>query len=168
MNNKIKKITYSAIAAAIIFIVTWTIKLPVPATSGAYINLGDSMIYLSAYLLGGPIGAIAAAVGSALADTAAGAGVYIPATFVIKGLIGLIFGYMLKKKSFPMYAIACVLGGAVMTAGYALYETAVFGFAYAVVSLPFNLIQWAGSIIVAIVLYPMAARIYKAAHFNAL
>lgn len=168
MIKNIKRISYTAIAAAIIFIVTWTIKLPVPATSGAYINLGDAMIYLSAYLLGGPIAAVAAAIGSALADTVAGYVIYVPATFVTKGLMGLIFGYMVKNKNLPMYIVACIVGGAVMTAGYALYETALFGFTYALTSLPFNLIQWAGGDIVAVLLYPVAQRLHKTVHLDAL
>lgn len=166
MNKNLRKITYPAISAAIIFIVTWTLKVPVPATSGAYINLGDAMIYLSAYLLGGPLAGVAAAIGSALADTASGYAAYIPATFVIKGLMGLFFGFMLKKKSLPMYVIACIIGGAIMTAGYALFEITVFGFSYAMISLPYNLIQWAGGSIVAIILYPVALRLRNTVLFN--
>jgi uncharacterized membrane protein len=167
MNRNIRKITYAAIAAALVFVVTWTIKITVPGTNGGYINLGDTVIYFTAYLLGGPIAAASSAVGSALADLAAGAVVYAPATFVIKGLMGLIFGLMTaRKKSFAAYLIAALLGGAIMTAGYALYETAVFGLAYALTSLPYNLLQWAGSVAAALLLFPAARRVYDAVHLD--
>jgi uncharacterized membrane protein len=168
MNITTRKITASAITAAIVFVVTWTLRFPVPVASisGAYVNAGDVVIFISAYLFGGPMAAVSAAIGSALADTAAGAAVYVPATFLIKGLMGLCCGFLSAKKQFPMYAVSCVIGGAIMTVGYALYEFAIFGMTYAAASLPFNLVQWAGSTVIAIVLYPIAKRLLKAVPMN--
>ncbi len=154
-----RKITASAITAAIVFVVTWTVRLPIPATAGGYINCGDVVIYLSAYLLGGPAAAAAAAVGSALADAAAGAAVYIPATFVIKGLMGLLCGFLTEKKKFSGFVLSCAIGGAVMTLGYAAYESVVFGLSYALASLPFNAVQWVGGGVVAVALFPVAKRL---------
>ncbi|NLO49202.1 MAG: ECF transporter S component [Clostridiales bacterium] len=159
MSMTTRKITLSAITAAIVFVVTWTIRIPVPATSGGYINFGDIVIYLSAFLLGGPSAGAAAAVGSALADAAGGAAMYIPATFVIKGIMGLVSGLMTVKKTFRSYALACIISGAVMAAGYGLYELLLFNFAYVIASFPFNMIQWVGSAIIAILLFPVAKRL---------
>lgn len=153
-----RKIVISAMAAAVVFLVTWTVRIPI-ASSGGYVNLGDVVIYMSAYLFGGPIAAAAAAVGSALADTAAGAVVYIPATFVIKGIMALTAGHLCAGKKFASYCFACLFGGALMTGGYALYEMAVFGMAYALVSIPYNLMQWAGSVIIAVIFFPALDRI---------
>jgi uncharacterized membrane protein len=161
MSRKIRRIAYTALTAALVFIVTLLVKLPVPGTNGGYINLGDTVIFFSAYLLGGPLAAISAAIGSALADFIGGAAVYMLATFIIKGLMGLLFGFMAKSKGFPMYIFAGVLCGAVMTAGYAVYEAAVFGFAYAAGALPYNLLQWGGSVAVSIVLFPAAKRLFS-------
>jgi uncharacterized membrane protein len=157
MSKRIRIITYSAVSAAIIFIATWVFKIPIPGTSG-YINLGDSMIYISAYLLG-PVAAAASAIGSALADLAGGYAVYIPATFIVKGLMGLVFALLSKKRSFAPYIVACVIGGAIMTAGYFVYEICVFGIAYALTSVPYNLAQWGGNVVVAAALYPVAGRV---------
>lgn len=169
MSKHIRRIAYSAIAAAIVFVITRILALPI-GSSGAYVNMGDVAIYFLAYLLGGPMAAIAAAVGSSLADVTAGAAVYAPATFIIKGLMGLTVGLILRRKKFWLYVMACAIGGAIMTVGYALYETALpsFGFAYALVNIPFNLGQWGVSLAAAIILYPVAQRIYKAAHFDTL
>jgi hypothetical protein len=53
-----------------------------------------------------------------------------------------------------------------MTAGYAVFEIFVFGFAYALTSVPYNLAQWGGNVVIAILLYPLAVRVQKAAHFD--
>lgn len=160
MDRKIRLITFSAISAALVFTATWVFKLPIPGTSG-YVNLGDSMIFLSAWLLGPAASAAAAAIGSALADLVGGYAVYIPATFIIKGLMGLVFGLIGRKRTFGAYAAASILCGAVMTAGYAVYEAAVFDIAYALTSVPYNLAQWGGNIAVALILYPAAVRLHK-------
>ncbi len=159
MNITTRKITVTAITAAIMFVVTWSVRVPVPATSGGYINFGDVVICLSAFLLGGPLAGTAASVGSALADSAGGAAMYIPATFVIKGVMGLCAGLITRKKTFGNYAAACVVSGAIMTLGYGMYEWIIFGFAYMIASLPFNLIQWGSGAAIAILLFPVAKRL---------
>jgi len=162
LRNSIRKLTYSAVLAAVVFLVTFLTRIPVPfpGTSSAYIHLGDTVIFITAYLLGGPIAAAVAAVGSGLADMAAGAVIYIPATFVIKGLMGLCAGALMRVRGMAFYALAAVAGGAIMTAGYFLYELLLFGFAYAVPALPYNLIQWGGSLVIALALFPALRRVY--------
>jgi hypothetical protein len=46
-----------------------------------------------------------------------------------------------------------------MVAGYALYELALFGGAYAATAIPMNLVQWVGCTIVAAVIYHAVNRI---------
>ena len=161
MENRLKKTTTAALMAAVIFVVTFTGSvIPIPRRgSGAYVNLGDTVIYIAAYILGGPAAGIAAAIGSALSDTAAGSVVYILPTFIIKGLMGLVCGQIMKKRSFAAYAIACAVGGAIMTAGYGLFETGFFGRSYAAASLPLNVVQWVAGAAVGIALYPAAKRL---------
>ena len=164
MNKNVRKITYAALAAAIVFVVTRIIYFPV-GSSGAYVNFGDVAIYFTAFLLGGPIAAVASAIGSALADLTLGYAIYIPATFVIKGLMGLTAGFIMKSTKFWIYVTACVIGGAIMTLGYALYETFLFGFAVAIGNAPGNLIQWGGSVIIAALLFPVVKRIKTTSYF---
>jgi uncharacterized membrane protein len=169
MSKSVRKLTYTSIAAAIVFMVTRLIVIPVTvSTTGAYINFGDMSIYVTSYLLGGPMAGLAAAVGSGLADLTAGAAVYAPATFIIKGLMGLTAGLLMRRRKFWVYAVACALGGAIMTAGYGLYETFVFGFATALANAPANLIQWGASLVIAAVLFPVAERIRKVTHLEEL
>jgi uncharacterized membrane protein len=160
VRQKTIKIAMTGIAAAIIFAITIFLRIPVPLPGGAYINLGDSAIFLAAYLTGAAPAAIAAAVGSAFADLAAGAPVYIPATFIVKGVMGFLFGKICEKsEDFKTYIIAAALCGIVMIIGYFLYEAIVFSGIYAASSIPFNLIQAAGSVLVAAAIYKPAVGI---------
>ena len=151
--NKTRKIALAAVFAAATLVMTMFVSIPIPSTSG-YVNLGDSVIYAAAFALGGPIAALAAAIGSALADILLGAAVYAPATAVIKGLMALAVGTMLHQHvSFKRYIIAAVVGSIIMIAGYWLYETVVFGLDYAAFGVPFNCLQGGGSLIISAVLY---------------
>jgi len=136
-----RDLTFAAVSAALIFVVTRLAMVPVPATQ-AYVNAGDLLIYICAFLFGGPAAGISAALGSALADLAGGYAVYAPATFVIKGLMGLVAGFIIgKKPAFVPFLIACLAGGVIMAGGYALFENLMFGAEYMLAALPGNLIQ---------------------------
>jgi len=154
-----KTLSFAALQAAVIFAVTFFARIPVPALSGAYVNLGDSAIYICAYIFGGLPTGLAAGVGSVLADLLAGAAAYVPATAIIKTLMGIIAVAVIKRGGFMRFLIASVICGAVMTAGYFLYEALLFGGNYAYVSLPFNLIQWGGTIAVSAVVYPLISKL---------
>jgi len=159
---KLKDIAITGICAALIFVVTFLIKIPVPVTAtGAYINLGDTIIYIVAFLINPVFAMLAAAIGSALADILLGAGVYIIPTFIIKGLMGLLCAMINKNNSFKRYLIACVVGGVIMVVGYSSFEAVMFGISVALANLPYNLIQFAGTIIVAIVFYKVLPRLKK-------
>lgn len=150
--NHTKSLVISSILAALIFVFTFLVRIPVN-TSGAYMNIGDSVIYCSGMLVAAPWAAAAAGIGSMLADVLLGGGIYIPATLVIKALMGLVCALMMKKAGIGKFMLACVIGGAIMTAGYGAFEWALFGWTYAAGTLPFNLIQWAAGVAVAVALY---------------
>lgn len=161
-----RKLTVSAVMAALIFVFTFLVHIPVPGLASAYLNPGDSLIYLAGFMLGGIPAMFAAGIGSALADLASNSTVYAPATLVIKGTMGLICGYLMFKPSFSRFLFVSVLGGAIMVAGYGLYELFIFGLPYALTSLPFNCIQWVGGIIIALALYKPFTKMRRAFHFR--
>ncbi len=141
-----KRIAINGVMIAIVFLATRFISIPGPVAPG-YINLGDSMIMLAAILLGNPGAMIIGAFGSALADLSYGAFVFIPVTFVVKGLEGFVIAAMYRRGHVKML-FAIIAGAAVMTAGYFVSELYLlrlvddsFGWAFAVSELPFNLIQ---------------------------
>ncbi|HCP15837.1 MAG TPA: ECF transporter S component [Peptococcaceae bacterium] len=162
-SNKIstQRLVTISLMAAIIFVVTYTIKVPIPFSSfGGYVNLGDAAIYCCAALLGPAGGFLAASVGSALADVLLGAMVYAPATFVIKGLMGLVCGYIImKQKSFKAFALASFIGGAIMISGYFVFEYFMMDSAYAMASLPFNAVQWIGGTLAALPTYKIVTKV---------
>lgn len=153
MNDKTKRLTTTAVVAALVYVITMLIVIPVPAIKGAYFNLGDVIIYCAAFLLGGPYAAIAAALGSGLADLTLGSALYAPATVVIKGLMALAAGAITKKPNLSKYILACVVGGLIMAGGYGLYEVIIFGASAAVLTVVPNLIQAACGIVIASALY---------------
>ena len=165
MNLSTRKLAVSSVMAALIFIITFTVKIPV-FSQGAYVNLGDTIIYLTSFILGGVPALFAAGIGSLLADIAGGAVVYAPATLIIKAAMGLLGGYMTLRPSFFRFTLAAIVCGAIMVAGYGLFEYFTFGAAYAIGSLPFNLIQWGGGAGIAIALYKPALKIRSTFHFR--
>ena len=152
----------AGICAALIFVVTFLIKIPVPISmSGAYINLGDTIIYIVAFLINPIFAMLAAGIGSAIADMMFGAGVYILPTLFIKGLMGLACAMICKDGSFKRFVLACVVGGIIMVVGYGAFEAIAFGLSVAIANLPYNLIQFTGGIIAAIAFYKVLPRLKK-------
>ena len=86
-------LSYTAIMTALVFVFTVVFNLRIPETEG-YFNIGETGVYIAA-ITGGPIiGAIAGGLGSALSDIALGYPYYAPVTLIVKGLEGLIVGYL--------------------------------------------------------------------------
>ena len=90
MSNKsvnTKDITKIAIMAALVFVATYLIKIP---SLNGYTHIGDSMVILSAFILGKKEGALAAGLGAALCDLLSGYMQYIIPTFFIKSMMVII------------------------------------------------------------------------------
>lgn len=98
MINDTRKYILTGLMTALVLCLTFFIRIPVPYTSG-YIHLGDSMIYLSVMILGPFHGAFAAGVGSMLADLLGGYPQYAVPTLIIKSLMALCMGLILKSRS---------------------------------------------------------------------
>jgi uncharacterized membrane protein len=148
----IKKIAYSGVLAAFIFIGT---QLHIPTAIG-HVNLGDVVILVAAYILG-PFSAIAAAIGSALADLTAGYPQYVIPTFLIKGIMGLVAGLLMKRNSENKVPLvrklaAGVIAELIMVAGYFGFESLPFmyGVTAALGSVIPNLIQACAAIVGAV------------------
>lgn len=146
----IKKISLSALFAAIITVFTaYICHLPIGA-NGGYVHLGDTFIYIAASLLPTPYAICAAVVGAGLADLLT-APVWALASVLIKALICLCFTN--KKIICKRNVIACIVGVFVTVIGYAVAEYIIFGsLAGIVYSLIGNLIQSAASMILFVIL----------------
>ena len=102
-----------------------TLALQVPTPTGGYVNLGDTVVLLGAYLLGPAAGAAAGGIGPALADLLSGYAVYAPGTLVIKGAMGLLAAALYRRLGgrAPGVALCAVLAEALMVAGYWLFDS---------------------------------------------
>lgn len=160
--GNVRTLAMSSMLAALVFVATYFIKLPVSITQG-YIHLGDGFILLGACLLGTP--AIpAAAIGSMLADLLGGYTVYCLPTFLIKGAVAAVAVWAFARKR-PAWLRLCLLTVAelVMAAGYFVVEWLVLGYglAAALGAVVPNLVQGASGVIVAAVLLPLMDRVRR-------
>ncbi len=142
-----KTLVYSAMFAALCCVTTLFPHIPTPGTGG-YIHAGDALVMLSAFALGPYWGALAAGLGSGLADVVVGSAIYAPGTFAIKAVMALTAGFILKRGLFKHKLINAVTAGvvaeALMVLGYFAYECWLLGYGYgAAASIPMNVIQGA-------------------------
>ncbi|MDA3846247.1 MAG: ECF transporter S component [Vallitaleaceae bacterium] len=97
MNTSTKRMAYTGLMMALSFIGTFIIKIPISSTGG-YIHLGDGFVMLSGIILGPVYGALAAGIGSALADVVSGYAVWALPTLITKGAMAFIVGYAYLKR----------------------------------------------------------------------
>ncbi|WP_101773143.1 ECF transporter S component [Peptostreptococcus faecalis] len=99
-NQKLMKLSQTAILAALCFI-TFTflqIKIPIPGGDATSIHFGNVFLVLAALLLGGFYGGLAGAIGMTLADIMDPVYILVaPKTFILKFCIGLIVGLIAHK-----------------------------------------------------------------------
>ena len=151
MNSITKKISYSAMFAAMVFGLT---MLHVPIGAGGYIHIGDAVIYIAALLIGGPWAFIAAAIGAAFADIVSGFASYALASVIIKVLIAVPF-VLIRNKGDKLLTLPAVLltlvSGVITVLGYFLADLVLYR-AGAIADIPPNIIQAVGSAAVFIAL----------------
>lgn len=147
MNDRaVKKLALGGVMAALVFVMTYVPKIPVPVTGG-YIHLGDGMIFLAAMLLG-PQAVAAAALGSALSDLVGGYMAYLLPTAIIKGLVALIAWKCYRREHWLQTLVAFILAELAMVAGYFLFEAVMYGVPAAIGAVGPNMIQGLGGVVV--------------------
>jgi uncharacterized membrane protein len=141
-----KKMIRAAVFAALTAVATMVINIPLPNVQG-FVNIGDTIVLIAGLTFGPTVGALAGAIGSSLADILLGYGHWAPWTFVIKGLEGLIAGWLARKPF-----VGAPAGAGIMVFGYFIAGTVFYGIGPAVASLPGDLVQGAVSAILALLL----------------
>jgi uncharacterized membrane protein len=170
-NMKEKKLVFTAIFIALVFLTTSIFKIPISLGWG-YVHFGDLAVMLSGMLLGPVLGAIAAALGSSLADMYGGFVLYIIPTFIVKGLLAFTVGTLYKNfkdkdrqiqlyTRIPLhflYSIIIVVGG-YFIADFILAHVAIADlegdteWAYALFGVIPNLIQVSFGVVSALLFY---------------
>lgn len=138
-----------------------TLCIQISSPMGGYINLGDALVLISAWLLGPIYGTVAAGLGSALADLLSGYAYYAPGTLLIKAgvafIASLIYEASGKRLSpVPRMIAASLPAEAFMIFGYLLYAWVFLGHgASAIASVPANCAQAVAGITIACFLTPI-------------
>lgn len=155
MKTKTQKIVIAAMLAALTCIATMIIKIPSPLKG--YLNLGDCVVLLSGWLLSPLYGFLAAGLGSGLADLISGYGVYVPATFIIKGVMAIVayFGFRFlqnKVTNISARIVSGIVAELIMVFGYYVFEGFLYGFGASLVNIPANAVQGIAGLIIGTIL----------------
>ena len=161
MSGRMKKtnmVVRTAMMMSMIMMMTIAFRVPIPATQG-YIHLGDAMIFLAVVMLGWKYGAVAAGLGSALADLLGGYAIYAPITLIVKFIMAAAVGLFIQKalkKDMGDHAMAVMellgmfIGGGLMVLGYYLAESFMYGsFIIPLASVTMNVLQFVVGAIIA-------------------
>lgn len=160
------RLVVTAIFAALICLATLAVQIPIPATGG-YVNLGDALILISAFLLSPLQAVLAAGLGSCLADILTGYIAFAPATLVIKAGAALIAALLFRRlgssrsirASLPFMILSGVLAELFMVFGYFAYEALILGLGLGAASgIPGNLMQGAAAVIISCAVTPALLR----------
>lgn len=160
--NNLRRLTLAALMAAMTVVATMLIHIPTP-TKG-YVNLGDCVVNIAAWILGPFYGAAAAGIGSAMADIISGYTIYAPATLVIKSAMAVVsylvfIGISRKFGSLTSRIAAAVCAELVMTGGYFFFEAALYGsFAVAMTGMGANIAQGAIGAAVSVAVYEIVVK----------
>jgi energy-coupling factor transport system substrate-specific component len=118
-----------AVMIAVIAVLTWAVRIPIPATGG-YIHFGDVGVYFASFAFGPVVGLVGGGLGCAVADVFSGYASWAPLTLVAHGLQGLIAGYFGKGKGMTHMLIGWGLGSVALIATYFLGEWFMYGLGY--------------------------------------
>ena len=142
-NKKIsaRELTLTAMTAALVFLATYTLKIPTPT---GYAHLGDCVIFIGVLVLGSKKGALAGGIGAALSDALGGYTHWIVPTFFIKAAMALIMGafvYKLLKSNRFAWLVGAFVGGLIQVLLYALVKIPMYGLEYVTVTLWSDIVQ---------------------------
>ena len=153
-NNHVKKLVFTSLFMALIIVCTAYVSVPLPLVG--YVHLGDAFIFLATFILG-PLGVVAAGLGSAIADIIVYPA-YAIATLVVKSLMSITAYAMycvlkkLLKKTIISEILAGIVGTIVMALGYFIFEFIWIlpGSISVAVNIPFSLLQGAIGVAIAV------------------
>ncbi len=141
MKISTKQLTQTALFAALTFVVTRFIQIPIPL---GYFNIGNTIILFCCALLPSPCGILAGAIGSALADLTSFP-VYTLPTLLIKALFPLVY-YLLVKAKMPRVGAAAI-STLIPLFGYTLTGCILYGFAAGLAQFPGLLLEYIANLI---------------------
>ena len=161
-------IAVTAVMAAVVFVVTGMVRVPTPVLG--YVHLGDAPIFFAAFAFGPWVGAIAGALGTALADMSGGYAQWAPFSFLVHGLQGFLAGLIARTAvrsaarpgaaEWTRLLLAVAVGSLVVVGGYFIAGMILVGVAAAAAEIPFNVVQVLCGALVGTPLYLAVRRAY--------
>jgi uncharacterized membrane protein len=154
-NLNLRRLVIAAMFAALVAVATMVINVPTVATRG-FINVGDTMIFVAGVFMGPTVGLLAGGIGSAMADLLLAYTHWAPWSLVIKGMEGFIVGtvahahFRRQERVSVRTVLAMAVAAVWMVIGYYIAGGIMRGFTVALVSVPGNIIQGLGSVILAV------------------
>lgn len=171
---KTRDLVFSSMFAAMCVIAT---SIKVPFGMGAMVHLGSAFIYTIGIVFGGIYAGLAGAIGSAFYDILMGFSPYTLWSFVIKGIAGLIVGFVAKgmwpeaivkpstifmQHKFLRAVLGCVLAAAWTLGGYMVAWWQVTGsWDIAVANMPSSLMTSSAGLIIALLIAPKLRNVLK-------
>lgn len=156
--NDPRTLALTGVMTAIIFILTRVVQIPTPISG--YIHLGDAGVLFTSFAFGPVVGAIAGALGTALADLTSPYAQWAPFTLLIHGLMGLAAGMIVRGEgNFWRLILGCVVAGIILIVGYFIAGLILAGMQAALEIAP-NLAQIVAGSIVSVPLYYAVRRAY--------
>ncbi len=153
-----RTLALTGVMTAVIFALTRGVQIPTPI--GGYVHLGDAGVLFSGFAFGPVVGAIAGALGTALADVTSPYAQWAPFTLVIHGLMGLAAGLIVRGEGrFLRLLVASLVAGVVLIAGYFVAGLILVGMEAALEIAP-NVFQIIAGTLVAVPLYYAVRQAY--------
>lgn len=163
MKKKIElSIALTSVMVAIVVVFTLVVRIP---TIGGYVNLSDVAIVFASFCFGPIVGLISGGLGTALADLIAGYPQYIPISFVVHGLEGLILGQIarviIRKKLKVFYILAFLATIIIVPLGYYLLEAIfLYDFTAALKGILMNTVQAGVGFVGGVIIYFATISVY--------
>lgn len=153
-NSKISvtELTICGAFTALVCVLTMFIQIRIIPAEGGMVHLGNVPLFFVAAFFGKRVGAVCGGLGMALSDLLSGWTMWAPATLIIVGLMGWVYGWIVNKKPTLLkllLATAAVL--IIKLVGYYIFEAIVTGnWMTAWLSVPGNIMQIVTGAIIAI------------------
>lgn len=151
----LRRLVLTALFAALVTVATMVINVPMVGTQG-FVNVGDTMIFVTGIFMGPLFGLLAGGIGSALADLLLAYAHWAPWSLLIKGIEGFLVGviahshFRSQRRIGLTTVLAMVVASTWMVLGYYVAGGIMRGFPVALTSVPGNIVQGLGSTILAI------------------
>lgn len=168
-NNRvdITQMVITAMFIALTYLITSYINVRIPfiAANGGLVHLGNVPVFVAATLYGKKIAGLTGAVGMGLFDLTCGWVAWAPFTFVICGLIGVAYAWVVQKHPTKFYMILAVaLAVVIKVSGYYMAEGIIYGNWIAPVSsIPGNVVQ---IVVAGIIAIPLSLALKKTIRTN--